>query len=127
MADKLLHPNVVSIEIDQKWLEGDSWGCLITIEIRDILQPKKRFPWQRDPQEVGELLYLLVCNDSFLDSQFASEFTKEELKKALIVDNFSLEYATRYIKDIINQHGESTVDNFVADMDHYFDMVEWRE
>ena len=43
------------------------------------------------------------------------------------VDKFSLAKTKTYIENIINQYGEAEIDNFVTDMERYFDMIEWNE
>lgn len=122
-----LHPKLAHLEVEQEWQDGDAWGCLVMVEIRDILQPKRRFPWQQDPQEVGEWLHLLVCNRQFGNCRFAAEFSEGEIKKALLTDTFSLAEVRGYVEHIINTYGVTTIENFITDMERYFDMVEWKE
>lgn len=121
----ILNPRLDFIHIEQEW--GDpqrdkEWGKLIGVYLKDSYHKKGIFA--RKDEKIGNVFYLLVCNQDFLYAK--PEFIDDESRRtAITVDSFSEEKINNFIRQKIEGIGKVNVEQFDVAMRQTFDMSDW--
>ena len=121
--NKVINPKFESYDVMTEWgLEGVSnwWAKDIEVHIRDMQNEGGVL----QNYEVGEVFSLLVCSPDF-KRRPNSEFTADDLSKALVLDRYDKDEVKAYLKKKINSIGAVNVEVFDQKFRTLFNMSDW--
>ncbi len=122
---KYIHPRFDSFDVIASWdEEAGRWAKQLSVHIIDASKRAKKMPWQRDPREVGEVFYAIVCSPAFLKNP-NGELTADDMKKALVMEVFSEIEVGSLLKKKIDTIGLVTLVEFEKAFEKHFGMSDW--
>jgi hypothetical protein len=120
-----IKPKLDTFDVSVEWNEADNkWGKeLMVYLIDDNIKPRK-LPFLSSKSVIGEIFYILVCSPQFLKEP-NEEVSSDDLRKALVMDEYSEIKVEEYLKSRINNLGDLSLGEFESEMRQLFNMSDW--